>query len=228
MYSSASFINIHKHHKHIHTHIHTRANTTCRYSRASRCLRASVMTTGPAMARAYLWRFIIHSGRFFAKCSSSSRHMSSTCPGQGHRSRPKVNITGLSILVVVFIKAAHKFNVLSVTVSDVTVTRQVCPLLTMITINRSVVPHLVRVCVCVWWVRVGVLTKTYRYLHFLTHTHTPWSKHTHTPTPWSKHLHTHTCTHTTNTCITSDGLSEREERTQVSMQKRTDKFSAWT
>lgn len=97
--------------------------------------------------------------------------MSSTCPGQGHRSRPKVNITGLSILVVVFIKTAHKFNVLSVTVSDVTVTRQVCPLLTMITINRSVVPHLVRG--CVWVVGgVGVLTITHRYAHFITHTHT--------------------------------------------------------
>ena len=72
-------------------------------------------------------------------------------------------------MVVVFIKAAHKFNVLSVTVSDVTVTRQVCPLLTMITINRSVMPHLVRV--CVWG--GGVLTKTYRYAHFIIHTHTP-------------------------------------------------------
>ena len=52
---------------------------------------------------------------------------------------------------------------------------------------------------------------------------------THTRTHTRAHMHTHTHTHTPNTCITSDGLVEREARKrQLSMQKRRGGFSVLT
>ena len=53
--------------------------------------------------------------------------------------------------------------------------------------------------------------------------------HTRTHTRAHMHTHTHTHTHTPNTCITSDGLVEREARKrQLSMQKRRGGFSVLT
>ena len=76
-------------------------------------------------------------------------------------------------------------------------------------------------------IRALTLAIAYGYMHFITHTHTLTHKHTNehmgTHAPLTPYAHTHT----TNTCITGDGLEEKGKM-GMTRQYSEDGFSGWT